>query len=64
MVNNFNNINTTNNHLPPQTTEHKKTTTYDIRNPDPAFRQANKCDGVKLVNGITTLKEHFIGLYF
>jgi hypothetical protein len=44
--------------------EHKKNTTYDIRNPNPAFGQANKCDGVKLVNGITTLMEQFIGLDF
>jgi hypothetical protein len=62
MVKNSTNINKTNNHLHSLNT--KKTTTYDVRNPDPAFGQANKCDGVKLVNGITTLMEHFIGLDF
>jgi hypothetical protein len=60
MVKNSTNINKTNNHLYSLNT--KKT--YDVRNPDPAFGQANKCDGVKLVNGITTLMEQFIGLDF
>ena len=32
------NINKTNNHLSSQTIEHKKTTTYDVRNPDPGLR--------------------------
>ena len=30
----------------------KKVTTYDIRHPGPGLRQAQKCGGVKLVNGI------------
>ena len=32
------NINKANNHLSSQTIEHKKTTTYDVRNPDPGLR--------------------------
>jgi hypothetical protein len=33
----------------------KKTTTYDVGNPDPVLGQAHKCDGVKPVKGISTL---------
>ena len=43
VVNNFTNINKTNNYLSPQITEHKKTVTYGIGNPGPGLRQAQKC---------------------
>ena len=33
----------------------KKTTTHDIRNPDPGLEQTQKCGGGKPVNGITTI---------
>jgi hypothetical protein len=35
MVNNSTDINTTNNHLSPQITEHKQITTYDVEHPGP-----------------------------
>jgi hypothetical protein len=52
IVNNSTNINKRYNHILPQIIEHTKTTTYDVRNPGPDLRQAQTCDGVKLVNGI------------
>jgi hypothetical protein len=33
----------------------KKTTTYEVRNPGPGLRQAQKCGRVKYINGIPTL---------
>jgi hypothetical protein len=37
-------------------TEHtKKTTTYDVGNPDPGFGQAQKCGREKPVNGMSTM---------
>jgi hypothetical protein len=43
------------NHLSPQTIKYiKKTTTYDIGNPDPCLGQVPKCGRVKPVNGIPT----------
>jgi len=34
-------------------TEHEKnTTTYDVGNPGPGLRQAQKCDGVNKITGI------------
>ena len=35
-------------------TEHNKTTTYDVGNPSPGLRQAQKCGWVKPINGIPT----------
>ena len=55
MVNNSANFNKTNNHHSPLLTKHKKTSTYDLRNPDPDLEQAQTYDGVKLFNGISTL---------
>jgi hypothetical protein len=43
MANITTNINKTNNHLLPQTIEHKKTKTYGVRNPGPGFRHAHIC---------------------
>jgi hypothetical protein len=43
MVKNDTNINKTNNHLSPQTIEHKKKGTYGIGNPDPELGQGQKC---------------------
>ena len=55
MVNNSTNINKTNNQLSPQTIEReKKTMTLEIRNPDPGLGQEQKCDGMKLINGVPT----------
>jgi hypothetical protein len=31
---------------------------YDVGHPDPLLGQAQKCDGVKLVNGIPTLLDN------
>jgi len=42
MVNNFTNINKTNNHLSPSVTEQKETMTYDVGNPGPGLRQATQ----------------------
>ena len=43
MVNNSTIINKVNNHLSPSLTEHKKNTTaYDVGNPGPGLRQAQK----------------------
>jgi hypothetical protein len=53
MVNKSTNINKTNNHLSPQTTEYqKKTMTYGIRNPCLGLAQAQKYGRVKPVNVI------------
>jgi hypothetical protein len=38
MANNSININKTNNHLSSLRTEHKKTTTYDVKNPGPGHK--------------------------
>ena len=46
MVNNSTNINKTINYLYTK----KKSTTYDIGNPDLGFGQAQKCDGIKPAN--------------
>jgi hypothetical protein len=32
----------------------QRTTTYDVRDPDPGFGQADKCGGPKPINGIPT----------
>jgi hypothetical protein len=52
MVNNSTNINKTNNHLSLQinTVNIKKTMTYDVGNPGPGLKLAQKCGEVKLVN--------------
>jgi hypothetical protein len=56
MVNDFTNINKTKNHVSSQILEQKnKTTTYEVGNPGPGWGQAQKCGGVKPVNGIITL---------
>ena len=47
MVNNFTNINKTNNHLSPQLTEYKKETTYDVGNSGLCLGQTKKCGGIK-----------------
>jgi hypothetical protein len=61
MVNNSTNINKINNHLSSLLTEHKKNMTYDVGNPDSGIGQAQKCGGVKPVNGIPTLPLLIIG---
>ena len=58
MVNNSTNFNKANNHLSSYLTEHKKTTTYDIRNPAPGLRQEKKVEEVKPVNGIPTFPSY------
>jgi hypothetical protein len=57
MVTNSTNINKTNNHLLILTelAEQKNTTTYEIGNTGPGLGRAQKCGGVKQVNGIPTL---------
>jgi hypothetical protein len=55
IVNNSNTIYRTNNHLSPEITEHKKTTTYDVGNSAPCFGQAQNWGGVKLINVIIIL---------
>ena len=50
MVNNFNNINKTNNHISPQIIEHKKTTSYNVGNPGTCLEQIQICGGIKPVN--------------
>jgi hypothetical protein len=51
MVNNFTNINKTNNHPSPQPNEHNKTTTiFEVGNLTHGLRQAQQCVGVKPVN--------------
>jgi hypothetical protein len=52
IVNNSTNNNKTNNHLWPSPTEHKKTRTYEVRNPSNGLGQTHKCGGAKPVNGI------------
>ena len=47
IVNNFTNINKTNNHLSPQIIEYKKITKSDVRNPGSVLVHAQTCDGVK-----------------
>jgi len=42
LVNNSSNINKTENHLSSYNTEHKKTTTYDVRNPGPGLGKAQE----------------------
>jgi hypothetical protein len=56
MVINSTNINNTNNHLSSLLNllnKKRETTTYDVENP--GLGQAQKCVGVKLINGIPTL---------
>jgi hypothetical protein len=49
-VNNSSNINKTNYNMSPQIIMNtKSTTTYDVRNADPALGSAQICGGVKLV---------------
>ena len=56
MVNNSININKINSHLSSKPLlKKKRITTYVARNPCPGLGQVQKCDGVKLVNGIPTL---------
>ena len=47
MVNDFTNINKTNNRLSPSLTEHKNLTTYVVENTGPGLGQVHKCDRVK-----------------
>ena len=45
MINNSTNINKMDNHLSPQTIEHKKKkTTYDVENSGPEMEQPQKCN--------------------
>ena len=37
-------------------TQQRRTLTYDIKNPITGLRQAEKCGGIKPVNGIPTFK--------
>ena len=62
MVNNFVNINKTNNHLASELSSlnKKKTTTHDFGNPGPGLGQAQKCGGVKPVNEIPTLSSWYL----
>jgi hypothetical protein len=56
MVNNPTSINKTNNiSLLNSLNTQTKSTTYNIGNPGPGLGLAQKCDTVKLVNGIPTL---------
>ena len=59
MVNNSNNFNKTNNHLSPQTTWHKRITTYGTGYPDPGLGQAQTFCGIIPVNGILTLPSDY-----
>jgi len=54
MLNNPTNNNKTNNHLSPQTTEHKKTTAYGVRNAGPCLEQAQH-GSYQSINVIPTL---------
>ena len=54
MVNNSTDINKKNNHLSPALSEHI-IDHHDVGNPHPGFGRAEKCGGVKPVNGISTL---------
>jgi len=49
VINNFSTFNNTNNRLSPQLIEHKKATTYEVRNPGLGLRQAPKRGGVEPV---------------
>ena len=51
MVNNSTDINKKNNHLSPLLSEHI-IDHHDVGNPHPSFGRAEKCGGVKPVNGI------------
>ena len=51
-----------NSHLSPQIIKHKKIMAYGIGNPGPDLEQAQKCGGVKLVNGIVNHPPLIIGL--
>jgi hypothetical protein len=51
MVNNFININKTNNHISPQTIEHKQSL-RQVGNPFTGSEKVQKCDEIKLINGI------------
>ena len=55
MVINSTNINKTNNYLQPslELNINKMTMKYDVVNTGPGLGQAQKCDSVKLVNGIS-----------
>jgi hypothetical protein len=55
MVDNSTNSNKTNNHLSPQTTEHKNTTAYGVGNLGLGLGQIQKYGRVKPFNGIRTL---------
>jgi hypothetical protein len=55
MVNNFTNINKISHLNPLQTKKGGGAMAYDVGNPDPGMGQAQKCGGVKLVNGIPIL---------
>ena len=52
--NNSTNINKTNIRLSPQTIEHKKNTTHNIRNQGPVWGQVHERDRVKAVKWIST----------
>ena len=49
------NINKANNHLSPQPSNTKKNITHGIGNPGPGLGHAQKCDRVKLGNGLSML---------
>jgi hypothetical protein len=56
MINNSTNVNKKNNQFEPQTFwKQNKTTTNGVENLGSGLGQAQKCDGVKPVNGIPTL---------
>jgi hypothetical protein len=57
MVNNFTNMNKTNNHISFElnSLNTKKTTIYDVGNLGPDLGQVQKCGRVKPDNGIPTL---------
>jgi len=59
----YSNSNKTNNHLLPQNTERKKTTTYEVESPGRGLGPANKCGGVKLADEIPTPPPLDNGIY-
>jgi hypothetical protein len=63
MVNNFTNINKTNNHLSPKLIVHKKIMTYDVGDASLGLGQARKSGGIKPVNGIP-ISNHKVEIMF
>jgi len=63
MVNNFTNINKTNNHLSPQAIKYgEKNMTNDDENPGPGLGKARKCGSVKQVNAIPIVPFWYLDL--